>query len=371
MFIELEQVSKSYGQSVPGSGVPAVKTISLGVDQGRMLALVGSSGSGKTTLLRCIAGLVTPETGAIRVGGQELFSAARGINVPTERRDLGLMFQSYALWPHMTVEQNVAFPLRKRRVPAEESRARVRKYLEMVGCENLVARYPHELSGGQQQRVALARGLVYEPRLMLFDEPLSNLDPTLRDHLRSQIRELQRSIGFTGVYVTHDRGEAFYLGDSVALLSFGELVQFGSPDQIYRRPANPTVAEFVGIANRALGTLSGNGLSFEAEGIGSLAVPSGLAQDAGAGEVTLMIRPEAIRLQSQVEAGPKAKVVDLIDSGDISEYVFEFDQGRRWRSRILKTSERLDLGQPVSVIIDDAGIFLFSDLQTAIGTRAS
>ena len=211
MYIEIAGVSKRFSRrgGTVDTPVAALQSIGIGVEAGRMLALVGHSGSGKTTLLRCIAGLETPDEGTIRLGDRTVFSSQDGTNVPTEKRNLGLIFQSYALWPNMTAERNVAYPLRRRKVAEGEIRERVGRYLELVGCGQLGDRYPHELSGGQQQRIALARALVYEPEVVLFDEPLSNLDTSLREHLRAQIREIQRRVGFTGVYVTHDQGEAF------------------------------------------------------------------------------------------------------------------------------------------------------------------
>ncbi|MBM3346702.1 MAG: ABC transporter ATP-binding protein [Betaproteobacteria bacterium] len=328
MFIEIAEVSKQFlqrGGATPDKPFAALQSISVVVEQGKMLALVGPSGSGKTTLLRCIAGLETPDQGDIRIDGREVFSTRTGANTPTEKRNLGLIFQSYALWPNMTAEHNVAYPLRRRNVPDAECRARVARHLELVGCGHLGDRYPHELSGGQQQRIALARALVYEPAVVLLDEPLSNLDTSLREHLRAQIREIQRRVGFTGVYVTHDQGEAFYVGDRVAILGEGRLVQFGTPDEIYRNPNRAGVAAFVGASNRVEGRLGAGGGTFECQELGVLPLAAPV--------------PGA------------ATVMDRVLVGACDEYTLELRGGVRWRARSDLRLTRYNPGESVALAI--------------------
>ena len=363
MFIEIAGVSKRFvrrGGTGSDGAVEALQSINVGVEAGKMLALVGPSGSGKTTLLRCIAGLETPDDGAIRIGEREVFSSQRGVNEPTEKRNLGLIFQSYALWPNMTAERNVAYPLRRRKVAESECRARVARHLELVGCGDLGDRYPHELSGGQQQRIALARALVYEPAVVLFDEPLSNLDTALREHLRAQIREIQRRVGFTGVYVTHDQGEAFYVGDRVAILGEGSLVQFGAPDEIYRRPNRASVAAFVGASNRVDGTLAQAGRVFESPELGAieLAVPvEGAAEGAAA---ILMTRPESVALHAVDERLPTATVVDRVLVGASDEYTLELRGGVRWRARTDLRLRRYATGDAVGLGIAPDGMLVYA-----------
>ena len=367
MFISVEQVRKRFSrQGETGTGTAAVDGVSLSVERGRMLALVGPSGSGKTTLLRCIAGLETPDAGIIRIGEATVFSSSDGIHVPTQKRNIGLIFQNYALWPHLTIEQNVAYPLRRRRMAADEVRSRVAKYLELVGCAELSARYPHELSGGQQQRIALARALVYEPAVVLFDEPLSNLDPGLREHLRGQIREIQRAVGFTGVYVTHDREEAFYVADEIALLQTGRLLQTGSPAALFRAPCSAEVATFVGAVNIATGRIADGGpggAQFEWPGIGALALPATLAAAARAltpaTDVALMCRPEAVQLQSPAPGMVVATVIDRVLVGSSYEYALQVESGPRWRARAPFSGEHFEAGQQAGLALAVEGSFVF------------
>jgi iron(III) transport system ATP-binding protein len=223
-----------------------------------VVALLGPSGSGKTTLLRAIAGLETPHQGSIAIGNAVFFDAGRGIDLPAEKRGLGLVFQSYALWPHRTVFDNVAYGLKLRSVPAEEIKTRVEKTLSQIGLGHLAARYPHQLSGGQQQRVAIARALVYEPPVILLDEPLSNLDAKLREEARAWLRTLIVTLGLSAIHVTHDQVEAMAIADRVVLLDAGLVAQEGTPTALYNEPTNLFAAEFMGANNRLNGTLTDN-----------------------------------------------------------------------------------------------------------------
>ena len=237
--------------------VPAVRGISFEVFEGEFFTLLGPSGCGKTTVLRCIAGLERPESGMIQLAGTTVFSIPEGINIPPEKRNAGMVFQSYAIWPHMTVFDNVAFPLRQsaRRRPRSEIPERVHRVLELVRLTGLEKRAGSQLSGGQQQRLALARALVSEPKVLLMDEPLSNLDARLRAEMRLELRELQRRIQVTTVYVTHDQVEAFSMSSRVAVVRDGRIVQVDSPREVYLRPNGSFVASFMGSSNLLPGRL--------------------------------------------------------------------------------------------------------------------
>jgi iron(III) transport system ATP-binding protein len=232
-----------------------LKGVSVVVPQGKVVALLGPSGSGKTTILRAVAGLETPHTGSIRIGDVVFFDAARNIELPAEKRGLGLVFQSYALWPHRNVFDNVAYSLKLRAVTPDEIRARVDKILAQIGLAHLAARYPHQLSGGQQQRVALARALVYEPAILLLDEPLSNLDAKLREEARAWLRQLIVTLNLSALCVTHDQTEAMALADSITLLNAGAVEQEGTPTELYTEPKSLFAAEFMGSNNRLDGAL--------------------------------------------------------------------------------------------------------------------
>ena len=228
------------------SGVSVVDGISFRLDRGETLSLLGPSGCGKSTTLRMIAGIETPDAGEIRLGGTLVASATPPTFVPADRRDIGLVFQSYAIWPHMTVAENVRYPLEVRRVDKVEMARRVAEVLALVGLGGFEPRAATSLSGGQQQRVALARALVYNPRLLLLDEPLSNLDARLRDELRIELRRIQRELGLTVLYVTHDQVEALSLSDRIAVMQHGRIVQLGTPSEIYDAPQNAFVQNFFG-----------------------------------------------------------------------------------------------------------------------------
>ena len=233
----LENVNKRYGK------VHAVKNVNIKVEDGKIMSLLGPSGCGKTTTLRIIAGLTSPDEGRIILGGKDI------TNLPPEKRNMGMVFQNYAVWPHMTVYENVAFPLRGRRLSDIEIDKRVKEALELVKMYELRDRYPHQLSGGQQQRVALARAIAVYPEVILLDEPLSNLDARLREEMRVEIRELQKKLKFTAVYVTHDQIEAFTISDKIAVMSEGKIIQVGAPKELYYNPANEFVANFLGKVN--------------------------------------------------------------------------------------------------------------------------
>jgi ABC-type Fe3+/spermidine/putrescine transport system ATPase subunit len=246
--LELDHLVKKYGRG----GDPAVQDLSLEVNDGEFVCLLGPSGCGKTTTLRMIGGFLKPDAGDVRIDGVSI------LHQPPERRPTAMVFQRYALWPHMTVWDNVAFGLQVRRRPRDEIARRVESTLELVGLPALGKRYPQQLSGGQQQRVALARALVLEPRILLLDEPLSNLDAQLRIYMRSELTAIQRRVGITTVFVTHDQEEAMSIADRIAVMNAGVLEQMDSPEQIYARPATLFVATFIGTMNRLEAQLDGD-----------------------------------------------------------------------------------------------------------------
>ncbi|MBE7469822.1 MAG: ABC transporter ATP-binding protein [Anaerolineae bacterium] len=238
-----------------GGHVKAIDDISLTVQPGQMVSFLGPSGCGKTTTLNCIAGLESPDEGLIRVGDFVMTDTSRKLNLRPEERGLGMVFQSYALWPHMTVHDNVAFSMRLHKTPAPEIKRRVSEILELVGLGKFGDRYPFQLSGGQQQRVALARAVVTEPPLLLLDEPLSNLDAKVREQARVWLRGIQKRLGITTVYVTHDQAEALAMSDMIAVISQGKLVQYAPPTEVYENPASRFVAEFIGATSFLTGSL--------------------------------------------------------------------------------------------------------------------
>src|ERR1700753_3868837 len=236
-------------------GRPAIDGVSFSVPAGEIVVLLGPSGCGKTTPLRCVAGLEHPTSGEISIGGKVVSSPERGILVPPRARELGMVFQSYAVWPHMTVRQTVVYPLKHRKISREDARRMVDEALALVGLSEYAERPVVALSGGQMQRVALARSIVYRPQLLLLDETLSNLDAKLRLRLRDDLRVILKQTGMTALYVTHDQAEAVVLGDRICVMRDGKLLQMGSPDDIYNRPADLFVANFTGATNELPGTL--------------------------------------------------------------------------------------------------------------------
>jgi iron(III) transport system ATP-binding protein len=242
--LRLINLVKRYGKTV------AVNRINLEIEDGEIMTLLGPSGCGKTTTLRCIAGFLIPEEGEIYLGEQQM------ANLAPEKRGIGFVFQNYALWPHMTVFDNLAFGLKLRRIPKSEIKERVDEVLALVRLSGFAERYPRQLSGGQQQRIALARALIIQPRVLLLDEPLSNLDAQLREEMRFEIRELQKSLGITAVYVTHDQAEALVLSDRIAVMNNGVITQIGTPEQIYNQPNNRFVAGFIGLSSFVEGVVT-------------------------------------------------------------------------------------------------------------------
>ena len=294
--VVLSGAGKRYGT------VRALAEVNLEVEAGRFLVLLGPSGSGKTTLVRALAGIERMDEGEIRIGDRVVSGPGR--HVPPEQRDLAMVFQDYALWPHLTALGNVGYALRRRKLAADQARARALEALERVGLAGLAERYPHELSGGQQQRVALARAIVARPGLLLFDEPLSNLDTDLRERLRVEISTLTRESGATAVYITHDQAEAFALADTIGVLDQGRLVQLADPETLYLRPATPFVARFTGLSGELAGTVVGRDTDdFFVVEVGAWRLRTRSAHALGAGDqVRVLIRPAATAFAA-TEAG--------------------------------------------------------------------
>src|SRR6266853_4605361 len=288
--LEVRDLIKRYSPQI------SVGPISFQVKQGEFFSLLGPSGCGKTTTLRCIAGFEALSGGSIRVGGERLDDK------PPHRRDVGLVFQNYALFPHLNVFDNVAFGLRLRRVSSVETKERVGRMLQLVGLPEMAARYPAQLSGGQQQRVAIARSLVLEPQILMFDEPLSNLDFKLRIQMRDELRRLQRRLGKTSIYVTHDQTEALALSDRIAVLSHGRIEQTGTPGEIYERPATAFVAEFIGSSNmlraRIVGDVDSAKIVVTEAGLRLCCrAESNDMLDDGA-DVSVLLRPERVHIET-------------------------------------------------------------------------
>ncbi|MBC7083324.1 MAG: ABC transporter ATP-binding protein [Firmicutes bacterium] len=307
--IVLKNVSKKFGK------VAAVNNVSLEIGDGEFVALLGPSGCGKTTILRMIAGLEEPDDGEITIGDEVVFSRRKGVFVPPGRRNVGMIFQNYALWPHLTVFSNIAFGLEIAGVPKDEIRRKVQAALEMMQIQGFENRYINEMSGGQQQRVAIARMLVTGPGVFLMDEPLSNLDAKLRLDMRAEIKRLHADLGRTCVYVTHDQVEALTLATKIAVLDKGTVQQFAEPMELYRVPANLFVAEFMG--NPALNVLHGSVREgrLVVEGFGELEAPAGTLPTAAAG-VIATLRPEDVLVYRTHEPGSvEARVHSVLPTG--------------------------------------------------------
>ena len=343
--VSIERLTRIYGQA------RAVDDISIRIADGEFISLLGPSGCGKTTTLKMIAGFEEASEGAIRFDGLDV------VGTPAEKRDIGMVFQNYALFPHMTVDQNLAFGLEMRKVPRERMRERIARVLDMVQLAGYADRYPSQLSGGQQQRVALARALVIEPRILLLDEPLANLDAKLREEMRVFIRDLQRRVGITTVYVTHDQSEAMTMSDRVVVMFKGRIAQIGAPADIYQRPENLEVARFVGQVNLVPAIVtgpSGEGKVTVDSAFGPLALEARAAPAPGE-KVVLVLRPEAIGLEPETAPGTPAgigsapgRVVSRLYSGSLVDYRIALDGGETLHVQTFPTTRFAD-GDRVTV----------------------
>jgi len=344
--VEYDRVWKRFASQ----NAAAVRGLSLGVPDRELLVLLGPSGCGKTTALRMLAGLEEPDGGDIRIGGKSV------VGLEPKDRDVALVFQSYALYPHLSAHDNIGYPLKVRKLSPADQEARIEKVAEMLGIGHLLPRRPSQLSGGEQQRVALARAIVREPRVFLMDEPLSNLDAKLRVHTRTELKTLQRELGTTMIFVTHDQAEAMSLANRIAVLNAGELQQIGTPDDVYDRPANVFVAEFIGSPpmNLMSGTRDGDSIATA----GGWRMPAPRGADGGSREVTVGLRPEGIDIVADGEAGAQpAEVVAVEPFG--SEVIVDVkldDQAIKIRAA---PSVRPSPGSTVSLRVDPAAVRLF------------
>ena len=354
--VHVSHLFKKFGK------VNVLNDIDFTINEGEFFTLLGPSGCGKSTTLNCIAGLEQPTSGAITVGGTQFVDTSNNLYVPTEERNLGMVFQSYALWPHMTVQQNLAMPLSIRKVARKEKGNLIDDSLGKVGMTHLKDRYPHELSGGQQQRVALARALVYSPSVLLLDEPLSNLDAKLREQARAWLKRLQEDLGITTVYVTHDQDEALSLSDRIAVMFDGHMAQVGTPEEIYERPASAKVAGFVGSCNFFLGKLEGkNGriAHVRLENTGAV-VQIESDNNLSVGEdVTVAVRPERLRI---TPASDRAAGGNVLDTEILTRsYVgSRFEYGLRLGNNVVQVvSQDGTLSHDVRLVFDPKDALLY------------
>lgn len=363
MKVGVEALELVYGEH------RAVKNLDLTIPDGKSVVLLGESGCGKTSTMRCIAGLEAPCGGRITIGDRTVYDGARGVSIPPFRRNVGMVFQSYAVWPHMTVTDNVAFPLRMKGISRTESRRRALAVLEVVGLAHLGSRGASLLSGGQMQRVALARSMAMEPAVLLLDEPLSNLDARLRDELRVELRRIQLENGLTSLYVTHDQQEALALADSIAIMQNGRITQFGTPEEIYARPASASIARFLGVTNVfEVSAVDGHRVRLAGQ---ELAVDE---LGDGEGPWHACIRPEHVRVD--LTSGAESPTVNRL-SGTVEVAVF---QGASIRCTVRTGSGMvleaicppppggtLTAGTEVSVAIDARDVHLLPEHTTEYG----
>lgn len=354
--LRLINLFKQFGKTT------AVDHINLDIQDGEILTLLGPSGCGKTTTLRCIAGFLIPNEGEIYLGDRQVTT------LPPEKRDIGFVFQNYALWPHMTVYDNLAFGLKLKKFPRSEIKSRVNKALELVRLGGFAGRYPRQLSGGQQQRIALARALVIEPSVLLLDEPLSNLDAQLREEMRFEIRELQKKLGITAVYVTHDQAEALALSDRIAVMNKGVITQMGTPTQIYTQPSNRFVAGFIGLSSFVEGTVTqvnagGQGTVTTSDQVTLRVAGQNLSQNQ---KVTMAIRPEYITVKTDATTPApenanvlEGEVIRAAYLGDVIDYRIGLG---RWVLRVhTGTDKMLQPGEKVQLIIPPERITLIPE----------
>ncbi len=365
-FLRIQGLRKRFGQ------VPAVDGLSLDIEEGEFFTLLGPSGCGKTTTLRLVAGLERPDAGEVHLSDRCLVSADRRILVQPEKREMGMVFQSYALWPHMTVFENVAYPLKLRKVKPPELHKKVMESLALVGLQGLADRPAPALSGGQQQRVALARALVFSPRVLLLDEPLSNLDARLREEMRREIKALQRRIRVTVLFVTHDQIEGLSLSDRIGIMNGGKLEQVGGPEEVYYRPSTPFARDFLGKTfalrgkvlgireNRAKVELHGIACSPLWVGLDNLSSSVGGGWNAGA-EVMVAIRPEQISIRDFLPDG-KTNVLPVILEGIHflgDRYEYTVSVGSETRVLLSPAAQALKAGQKVFLELKPEGITLW------------
>ena len=355
--IRIINVSKRYGKVV------AADAVAFSVGDKEFFSLLGPSGCGKSTVLRCVAGLEEPSEGEIYIGETRVNSVANRINVPTEFRPIGMVFQNYAVWPHMTVHDNIAYPLKLKKFPKERIETKLKDALLTVGLERLADRYPSQLSGGEQQRVALARALIKEPEVLLLDEPLSNLDAKLREQMRFELKDLQRRTGIPILYVTHDQAEALAMSDRLAVMNAGRIVQVGAPAEIYAHPADRFVADFIGLMNFVPARIvnrSADKATVEFFGAHRLNVDdrSGLT-----GECVVAVRPEDIALSPDGSIRCRVEVSSY--SGHLIDYKILVD-GALLRVQTPKTAIYKE-GEELGITIERAMLFAVRESERGAG----
>jgi ABC-type Fe3+/spermidine/putrescine transport system ATPase subunit len=355
--LELREVRREFG------GVAAVDNLSVTVAPGEVFTLLGPSGCGKSTTLRIVAGLEELDGGEVFLDGRLMASGTQGFSLPPEKRDLGMVFQSYAIWPHMTVFDNVAFPLQLRRLPKSTISDRVESVLDLVGLGGLGGRGGTELSGGQQQRVALARAIVYEPKLLLLDEPLSNLDAKRREHMRMELRMLQRRLGIAVLFVTHDQSEAMVLSDRIAVMQAGRIEQVGTPTELYEHPATPFVRDFLGrVLTLDITFASDDRAEVTGEPGVVFHVPDGRLTPAPNGRLVLACRPEDVRIDPSGTVGLNqmaATIESVAYLGENIEYGVRTVGGRTLRI-FGSRRDRYDAGASVSLHVDTSEATLWA-----------
>ena len=340
--VEFQNVTKAFGD------VQAVQNLNFSIDHGKLVTLLGPSGCGKTTTLRLIAGLEMVSAGSIFIDGKEV------TRLSASDRDVSMVFQSYALFPHMTVMQNVSYGLAMSQMPKLEAREKAMEGLELVGLAGFGERLPSELSGGQQQRVAVARALVLEPEVLLFDEPLSNLDAKLRRRVRQEIRELQQKLELTTIYVTHDQEEALAVSDQIIVMNEAVIAQQGTPEDLYESPESLFVADFIGDANIIMGRMTEHDGDLAAIKIGelSLNLPH---KGVNPGEIKLAVRPLAVNVHAEKHPGIPGKVLKSVYLGSHQEYTIETDQGE-WFVLDMDMNEIHEENKEVSLDFKSRGV---------------
>jgi multiple sugar transport system ATP-binding protein len=348
--IIIKNLTKKFGNVV------ALDHVSLTIEPGTFVTLLGPSGCGKTTLLRCVAGLEDPDGGEIYIGDTLVFSHQKGLSVPPGQRDLGLVFQNYALWPHMTVDKNITFALEIQKMPKEDMDERVKEALKEVRMEGYEDRYPREMSGGQQQRIALARMLAYRPKVFLLDEPLSNLDARLRMDMRSEIKRLHHVAGATTIYVTHDQVEAMTMSTSIAVMKEGVIQQFDTPNKVYHYPANLFVADFIG--NPKVNLLHGEIKGEDLVDLGDFNI--NMDTHIASGKVVVGVRPEDISVSSEpIQGAVEFKAYSVLPSGADSTIVAR--KGKNELTiRVMGISE-IKMDEKIWLTIDPSTLNLYSE----------
>ena len=360
--LNIRNLSKYFGAR---RSVVALDNISLNIHQGELVVLLGPSGCGKTTLLRSIAGLEEASSGQIELFGRTVVDVGHGVNIPSNRRRVGMVFQNYALWPHMKAWENVAYPLRARGVKRSNAKGQAVRMLELLRCGHLADRYPSQMSGGQQQRIALGRGLIGEPETVLFDEPLSNIDAQLRREVRAEIRRLHKELGFTAVYVTHDQDEGLGLGDRIAIMQAGHIVQLGVPSEIYDAPSSSAIAHFMGIENSFTFRIRAGRATSD---IGVLTGAWGRLASHSSQELEIYVRSQALKWRETDDREGKSDhevcvikggvLTDMVLTGKMSESIVSFGD-RKLFSASEERFEPRNIGHMVECYFDPREVFVF------------